>query len=149
MKTSYLLSLPLFFFTACATITRGVHDKLSVLSEPSGANIMLSSGERGVTPTKFVKSRRGDSFAVTVSKPGYIPQTVKVESNPSATGATAIAGKIVLGGSIGVWGHAARGAYDSLYPKPGSVPLVTPGKSATAAEKSPGRVLNPSPTGAP
>ena len=66
MKTSYLLSLPLFFFTACATITRGVHDKLSVLSEPSGANVMLSSGEGGVTPTKFVKSRS------VPDKPGYV-----------------------------------------------------------------------------
>jgi hypothetical protein len=101
MKTSYLLSLPIFFFTACATITRGVHEKLSVLSEPSGANVTLSSGERGVTPTKFVMSRRGDNFTVTVSKPGYIPQTVKVESKASATGETAMAGNIIVGGLIG------------------------------------------------
>jgi len=146
MKGSYLLSLPLFFFTACATITRGVHDKLSVLSEPSGANVMLSSGERGVTPTKFVKSRRGDSFAVTVSKPGYIPQTVKVESNASATGATAMAGNVVLGGLIGIGVDATSGAYNSLYPNPVSVHLVPRGKSAAVEENSAERVPNRSAT---
>jgi PEGA domain len=144
MKTSYLLSLPLFFFTACATITRGVHDKLSVLSEPSGANVMLSSGERGVTPTKFVKSRR-DNFTVTVSKPGYIPQTVKVESNASATGATAMAGN-VLGGLIGIGVDAASGAHNSLYPNPVSVHLVPRRTSAAAEENSAERVPNRSAT---
>ncbi len=133
MKASYLLSLPLFSFTACATITRGVHDKLSVLSEPSGANVMLSSGERGVTPTKFVKSRRGDSFTVTVSKPGYIPQSVKVESNASATGATAMAGNVIVGGPIGAGVDAVSGAYNSLYPNPVSVRLAPLRKSAAAA----------------
>ena len=146
MKTSYLLSLPLFFFTACATITRGVHDKLSVLSEPSGANVMLSSGERGVTPTKFVKSRRGDNFTVTVSKPGYIPQTVKVKSKGSATGGTAMAGNVVLGGPIGIGVDATSGAYNSLYPNPVSVHLLPRGKSAAAEENSAERVPNRSAT---
>ena len=145
MKTSYLLSLPLFFFTACATITRGVHDKLSVLSEPSGANVMLSSGERGVTPTKFVKSRR-DNFTVTVSKPGYISQTVKVKSKGSATGGTAMAGNVVLGGPIGIGVDATSGAYNSLYPNPVSVHLLPRGKSAAAEENSAERVPNRSAT---
>ena len=149
MKTSYLLSLPLFFFTACATVTRGVHDKLSVLSDPSGANVTLSSGERGVTPTKFVKSRR-DNFTVTVSKPGYIPQTVKVKSKGSATGGTAMAGNVVVGGLTvvgavaGIAVDATSGAYNSLYPNPVSVHLVAaeensaeriPNRSATVASR--------------
>ncbi len=140
MRTSYLLSLPLFLFTSCATITRGVHEKLSVLSEPSGANVMLSSGEKGVTPAKFVKSRRGDSFTVTVSKPGYIPQSVKVESEASATGGAAMAGNAVLGGLIGIGVDAASGAYNSLYPNPVSVHLVPRGKSAATEENSAERV---------
>src|SRR5438552_18616008 len=140
MRTSYLLSLPLFLFTSCATITRGVHEKLSVLSEPSGANVMLSSGEKGVTPAKFVKSRRGDSFTVTVSKPGYIPQSVKVESEASATGGAAMAGNAVLGGLIGIGVDAASGAYNSLYPNTVSVHLVPRGKSAATEENSAERV---------
>ena len=146
MRTSYLLSLPLFLFTSCATITRGVHEKLSVLSEPSGANVMLSSGEKGVTPAKFVKSRRGDSFTVTVSKPGYIPQSVKVESEASATGGAAMAGNAVLGGLVGIGVDAASGAYNSLYPNPVSVHLVPRGKSAAAEENSAERVPNRSAT---
>jgi PEGA domain len=133
MKTSYLLSLSLFLFTSCATITRGVHEKLTVLSEPSGANVELSSGERGVTPTKFVMSRR-DNFTVMVSKPGYIAQSVRVQSKASATGETAMAGNILIGGLIGAGVDATSGAYNSLYPNPVSVRLVPVGKSAPAAD---------------
>jgi len=147
MKTNYLLSLPLFFFTSCATITRGNHDKLSVLSEPSGANVVLSSGEKGVTPTKFVKSR-WDNFAVTISKAGYIPQTVKVESKVSATGGTAMAGNagFIVGAPVGLAVDAVSGAYNSLYPNPVSVHLVPRGKSAAAEENSAERVPNRSAT---
>ena len=140
MKTSYLLSLSLFLFTSCATITRGNHDKLSVLSEPPGANVTLSSGEKGVTPTTFVKSR-GDNFTVTVSKPGYIPQSVKVESKVSATGGTAMAGNVLVGGPIGLAVDAVSGAYNSLYPNPVSVRLV-PLRKSRAALRSRGGALS-------
>jgi hypothetical protein len=134
MKTSYLLPLPLFFFTSCATITRGVHEKLTVLSEPSGANVVLSSGETGVTPTKFVKTRR-DNFTVTVRKPGFLAQSVRVESKASATGETAMAGNILIPGAlIGVGVDATSGAYNSLYPNPVFVHLVPVGKSAPAGD---------------
>jgi len=123
-----LLCLSVVLITSCATITRGSHDKLTVLSEPSGANVVLSSGEKGVTPTKFVKSRR-DNFTVTVSKAGYVPQTVNVESKVSATGGTAMA----VGGPIGVGVDAVSGAYNSLYPNPVSVRLAPLRKSAAAA----------------
>jgi hypothetical protein len=133
LMRSVLLCLPVVLITSCATITRGSHDKLSVLSEPPGANVMLSSGETGVTPTKFVKSRR-DNFMVTVSKPGYIPQSVKVESNASATGGTAMAGNVLVGG-IGLAVDAVSGAYNSLYPNPVSVRLVPRGESAAVASR--------------
>src|SRR6266699_1225772 len=129
LMRSVLLCLPVVLITSCGTITRGSHDKLTVLSEPSGAKVTLSSGEEGVTPTKFVKSRR-DNFTVTVSKPGYIPQTVKVKSKGSATGGTAMAGNVVVGGVTvvgavaGIAVDAASGAYNSLYPNPVSVHLV-------------------------
>src|SRR5438552_13203633 len=128
LMRSVLLCLPVDLITSCATITRGSHDKLTVSSEPSGANVVLSSGEKGVTPTKFVKSRRGD-FTVTVSKAGYVPQTVNVESKVSATGGTAMA----IGGPIGAGVDAVSGAYDSLYPNPVSVRLAPLRKSAAAA----------------
>jgi hypothetical protein len=94
---------------------------------------MLSSGETGVTPTKFVKSRR-DNFMVTISKLGYIPQSVKVESKVSATGGTAMAGNVLVGG-IGLTVDAVSGAYNSLYPNPVSVRLVPRGESAAVASR--------------
>ena len=129
MKIPCLLFLPLLCFTSCATITRGVHDKLSVTSDPSGAEVRLSTGERGVTPVKFVKERKTDPFSVTVSKPGYAPQTVKVESKFGGTGGGAMAGNLLLGGAIGMGVDAGTGAYKSLYPNPVSVKLVPTSKS--------------------
>src|SRR5438309_1798964 len=115
-----LLFLP-FFFVSCATITRGPHDKLYVKSEPSGAEVQLSSGERGVTPAKFVKNRR-ESFTVTVSKVGYVAQTVKVVSKMSATGGTAMVGNVIAGAGvlsvIGIGVDAGTGAMLGLYPNP-------------------------------
>jgi hypothetical protein len=140
MKTSCLLLLPVLFLTSCATITRGIHEKLAVLSDPSGAEVKLSSGEQGVTPAKFVKSRK-ESFTVTVSKAGYTAQTVKVESKFSATGGTAMAGNAIAGGIVGIGVDAMSGATSSLYPNPVSVHLAPLGKSSpakrAASEKRP------------
>jgi PEGA domain len=138
MKIYSLLFLPLLFLTSCATITRGVHDKLTVTSDPSGANVILSTGERGVTPTKFVKERKTEPFAVTLSKPGYVPQTVKVESKFGGTGGGAMAGNLLLGGAIGMGVDAGTGAYRSLYPNPVSVHLVptSTSKSRTTSKRS-------------
>jgi hypothetical protein len=128
-----LLFLP-FAFASCATVTRGVHDKLSVQSEPSGAEAKLSSGETAITPAKFVKSRR-ESFSVTVSKPGYISQTVRVESKVSATGGTAMAGNVVAGGLIGMAVDAGTGALYSLYPNPVVVQLA-PARFASTKKRT-------------
>src|SRR5437667_9337724 len=107
---------------SCATVIRGVHEHLKVVSNPSGADVTLSTGERGITPATFVKRRR-NSFQVTVSKPGYYSQTVTVRSKASTTGAAATAGN-VAGAGIGVAVDAGTGAWDSLYPNPVSVRLV-------------------------
>ena len=135
---SVLLCLPVVLFTSCATMSQGSHDKLIVLSEPSRANVVLSSGEKGVTPTTFVKGRR-DNFTVTVSKAGYVSQTVNVESKASATGETNRPRNVLLGGPIGVTVDAISGAYNSLYPNPVSVRLLPRRRSATAATARRGR----------
>jgi len=135
---SLLLCLQVVLFTSCATMSRGSHDKLTVLSEPSRANVVLSSGEKGVTPTTFVKSRR-DKFTVTVSKAGYVSQTVNVESKVSATGETNRTRNVLLGGPIGVTVDSISGAYNSLYPNPVSVRLLPRRKSAAVAAERRGR----------
>jgi hypothetical protein len=90
----------------------------------------------------FVKNRRTDAFTVTVNKPGYVSESVKVESKFSGTGGTAMAGNAVLGGLIGIGVDAASGAYNSLYPNPVSVHLVPSGKSKGVARKKPSRRRN-------
>ncbi len=127
----------MLLFTSCATITRGVHEKLKVQSDPTGASVTLSTGEKGITPATFVEKRRRDQFTVTVSKPGYVSQTVTVESKAGGTGGTAMAGNILLGGAIGMGVDAGTGAYDSLYPNPVSVTLEpVGGKSKVSRTKS-------------
>ena len=135
MKIHCLLFLLVLFLTSCATITRGVHDKLTVTSDPSGADVRLSTGEYGKTPAKFVKERKTEPFTVTVSKPGYAPQTVKVESKFGGTGGGAMAGNLILGGAIGMGVDAGTGAYKSLYPNPVAVKLVPTGKGKTTTTK--------------
>jgi len=132
MKTSCLLFLSFLSLTSCATITRGVHEKLKVTSDPSGANVILSTGEKGVTPATFVEKRRRDTFTVTVSKPGYVSQTVTVQSKAGGTGGTAMAGNLLIGGAIGMGVDAGTGAYDSLYPNPVAIKLVPTSKSKTS-----------------
>jgi hypothetical protein len=115
--------VPILFFTGCATVTRGVHEKFKVESEPPGAKVELSSGERGLTPFMLVRSRK-ENFSVTVSKPGFIAQTIKVRSNFSPTGGGAMAGNLVAAGVVGVGVDALSGASLSLYPNPVQVRLV-------------------------
>lgn len=137
MKYRSLLFLSMLLLSSCATITRGVHEKLKVQSDPPGATVTLSTGETGVTPATFVEKRRRDSFTVTVSKPGYVSETVTVQSKAGGTGGTAMAGNLLVGGAIGMGVDAGTGAYDSLYPNPVSVKLAPAGgKSKNNTRKS-------------
>lgn len=124
---SLLLVSVAVFLSSCATVTRGVHEKLRVESDPTGANVALSTGEKGVTPAVFVETRRHDNFTVTVSKSGYAAETVTVVSKAGGTGAGAMAGNVLIGGAIGLGVDAATGAYDSLYPNPVKVTLKPAG----------------------
>jgi PEGA domain len=147
-----LTTIPLLFalivcLTSCATMSRGAHDTLTVVSQPSGANVVLSSGEQGVTPTTFIKGRR-ENFTVTVSKAGYSSRTVNVESRVSAAGRGRTR-DVILGGPLGVTVDAVSGAYNSLYPNPVSVRLLPLRNSAAATTERPGRISRTKTTGLP
>jgi hypothetical protein len=120
--------------TSCATVIRGSHEKLQVITAPPGADVRLSTGETGITPAIFTKLRR-DSFQVTVSKAGYLTQTVNVESRASGSGVAATAGNVVAGGVIGAAVDAGTGAWNSLYPNPVSMQLVPAPLDPLAARK--------------
>jgi hypothetical protein len=101
----------------CATVTRGRSQAWTVTSEPSNANVRLSSGLSCTTPCTLTLNRR-PGFAVTISKEGYVTQTSNVASQISGGGGTALAGNVLLGGLIGAGVDASTGAMNELVPNP-------------------------------
>jgi len=107
----------------CASITRGTKDTLIVNSDPSGANVSLSTGLQGKTPCTFKVSRKG-GFVVKIEKEGYETVEVQVVGQMSGGGGAALAGNVLLGGIIGAGVDAATGATKDLKPNPIDVKLV-------------------------
>lgn len=103
--------------TACTTVTRGTKLKYSIISEPSGADVVLSTGESCITPCK-IKLKRKHSFVAKVTKSGYEPAEMLVESRVRAGGAAALSGNIVIGGAIGILIDASNGSANDLRPNP-------------------------------
>ncbi len=127
--------LGLLLLSSCATVLRGTHDKLRVESEPSGADVALSSGESGITPVTFIK-KRTDQFLVTIKKTGYQTRSVAVQSKFSASGGAAVLGNAIAGGLVGAIVDGSTGATKSLYPNPISVGLIPNGKLTPTSRKS-------------
>lgn len=107
-----VLSLP-----ACGTITRGSNQAFTVTSEPSNAEVKLSTGEICNTPCTLQKKRK-NSFTVTVSKDGHKSTHSSVVSQVAGAGAATMAGNILVGGFIGAGVDLATGASLELVPNP-------------------------------
>ncbi len=118
-----IVGLILLLASGCATVTRGTKDTLVVESDPAGADIRLSTGQVGKTPTSF-KLSRGDSLVVTISKEGYETVTVNVTPQVVGAGAAGMAGNVLVGGLIGAGVDALSGAMKDLKPNPVSVRMV-------------------------
>ena len=122
---------------ACATVVRGTSTRFEVSSEPPGAEVHANNGSScQSTPCTFRLSRK-DAFDVTVSKAGYVSQTVHVRSHAAGAGvAEMTAGNFLLGGVIGAGVDAASGATNDLEPNPLKVTLVpvTQAEAAKPAE---------------
>ncbi|RMG30990.1 MAG: PEGA domain-containing protein [Gammaproteobacteria bacterium] len=108
--------------SGCATITRGTTEAFVVKSDPSGAQVHLSTGETCTTPCTLRKKRK-DSFVVHISKPGYQPVEVQVVNEVSGGGAAGMAGNVIFGGLIGAAVDAGSGAMLHLVPNPVDVKL--------------------------
>ena len=122
---------------ACATMTRGTTQQFTVESTPPGAHVTTSNGFECVsTPCTFRMSRK-DGFNVTVSKDGYVSQTVEVTSSMSGAGGAALAGNVLVGGIIGGAVDASSGALNDLKPNPLMVVLRTPAEEAAARAAAP------------
>lgn len=119
MKTMRAFSIFLMSITLinCATVTRGRTQAFTVTSNPSNADVRLSSGLACKTPCTLTVNRR-PGFAVTISKEGFVSQTTNVASQISGGGGTAMAGNVILGGIIGAGVDASTGAMNELVPNP-------------------------------
>ncbi len=68
----------------CATLENGVSDDVSVATVPEGASISSSSGTICTSPCAVSGARKED-IGITITKSGYVTQTVTATSKPGAT----------------------------------------------------------------
>ncbi len=78
MALSMLLALGI---GGCATLEHGTLDDVSVVTDPPGAEVVSSTGTICTSPCR-VSGPRQDSFAITVSKAGYVTQSLSSEAKP-------------------------------------------------------------------
>ena len=67
-----LLSVLSALLIGCASIVRGGSEKLVIQSNPSGAQVRLSTGQSATTPFEFEVKRKVTIF-VSISKDGFHP----------------------------------------------------------------------------
>lgn len=95
--TSTRLILRVLIFTCgvfnagCATMLNGRHQDVLVLSEPSGAAILLNGKAVGSTPTS-VRMRRRGAAVLEIGKAGYTSANVPVGNSASL----AVAGNLIF-----------------------------------------------------
>jgi hypothetical protein len=109
LRWTALLAVPVFA-TGCASIINGTTQTIAVDSTPQGANVelhcMSGTVTGGRTPTSVSVKRKETSCAVTFSKEGFHPATVRLERELSGW----YFGNILVGGVVGFIVDAADGA---------------------------------------
>lgn len=73
-----------FVLGGCATFENGVIDDVSVVTIPAGASVASSSGTICTSPCAVSGARRED-IGITITKTGYVTQSVTSASKPDAT----------------------------------------------------------------
>jgi PEGA domain len=66
--------------SSCATMLKGTTDQITIISDPSGAQVTSNDSPVGVTPVSFMVPSRKD-LNIQVSKPGYQPQALQNEAD--------------------------------------------------------------------
>ena len=72
------LSLSLFVFTGCATLTSGMWDRVKLETTPSGAKVTDESGVLLTTTPGYITIKRRDTPKLTFKKEGYEDVTVQL-----------------------------------------------------------------------
>jgi PEGA domain len=62
--------------SSCATMLKGTSDEITVVSDPSGAEVSVNDADKGPTPLTFTVPSKQD-VNVTVAKAGYQPENLQ------------------------------------------------------------------------
>jgi hypothetical protein len=115
MKLAILLAA-VVLTQACATLHNGRHQDIHVVSDPAGADIEVRCGKAqppAVTPATIRLPRRVEECSLTLTRPGFRPETVLFETGPSRWFWANFAGPIV-GGVSGATRHSDQAFIDFL-----------------------------------
>lgn len=111
ISKAFIMSLLCTLLPGCASIVHGTRQKIAVATNPAGATI--SDGESSVQSPGTLNLKRNQDYILTITKPGYETETVKITHVISG----AVAGNLLAGGFIG-WGvDAVSGAQWRLEPE--------------------------------
>lgn len=111
----------------CATVLNGTNIDYRAETDPSGAQIAFLNGLSCESPCEL-ELRRGSDTRIDITKAGYKPVYVLVQSR--LAGSTF--GNILAGGVIGAAVDGGNGASNTLAPRPLMVKLVPVGSNEEA-----------------
>jgi hypothetical protein len=113
--------------SGCATVLNGTNIDYATETDPSGADVVFLNGLKCTSPCEL-EMRRGSDTRVDITKPGYEPVYVLIQSR--LAGSTF--GNIVAGGIIGGVVDGSNGASNTLSPRPLIVRLSPAGSGKPA-----------------
>jgi hypothetical protein len=111
----------------CATVLNGTNVDYMTQTDPTGADIVFLNGLKCSSPCTL-ELKRGADTRVDISKPGYEPVYVLVQSRLAGSAF----GNILAGGIIGGVVDGGNGASNTLYPRPLKVRLAPVGSGQSA-----------------
>ncbi len=104
------------FAQGCATVQNGRQQEVPVDSDPAGAAVVIHCGRpqrAAVTPTTVRLPRRADPCSLTLTRPGFQPETVAFDSVPSRWVWANFAAPIA-GGAVGATRQSDQAFVDHL-----------------------------------
>ena len=147
----YTLAVCSLLGSSCATMLKGTSDEITVVSDPSGAEVSVNDADKGPTPLTFTVPSKQD-VNVTVAKAGYQPENlqdpVSFRWGYEAWAFLAYIIPMVVDLSDGAaWGHDHLTMTAHLEPnsQPASAGSGAPGAASAASEANASPVAAPSP----
>jgi hypothetical protein len=129
MKTTFLVLAAAagMALSGCATVMNGTNIDYMTETDPAGADVVFLNGLKCTSPCTL-ELKRGADTRVDITKPGYEPVYVLIQSR--LAGSTF--GNILAGGIIGGVVDGGNGASNTLAPRPLSVRLAPTGSGKLA-----------------